>query len=89
MRLLNYAQLINKKIDKDLFFARLHPLTAGEIIIKYDKGRTLEEVIFNAQRFFTKIRKTKEFERKRSHIESDSFRPYKRGGYNGYPRSQE
>ncbi len=47
MCLLNHAQLINKKIDKDLFFARLHPFTAEEMIIKYDKGRTLKEVIFN------------------------------------------
>ena len=72
MRFLNHAQLVNKKIDRELFFARLHLLTTGEMIIKYDRGRTLEEVITNAQRFFTKMRKAKEFERKRSYTESDS-----------------
>ena len=89
MRLLNHVQLVNKKIDKELFFARLYPFIAGEIITEYDRGRILEEVITNAQRFFTKIKKTKEFKRKRSYTESDSgsgSRQYKKGGHNGYYR---
>ena len=61
MRLLNHAQFVNKTIDKELFFSHLHPFTFGKMITKYDKGWMLEEVIINAQRFFIKMRKTKEF----------------------------
>ena len=91
MQFLNHAQLVNKTIDKELFFSHLHPLTSGKMITKYNKGRMLKEVIINAQRFFTKMRKTKEFKRKRKRFntESNGFRQCKRGGYNGYCPPQE
>ena len=78
MRLLNHAQLVNKTIDKELFFSRLHPLTSQEMVTPYDRGRTLEELITNAQRYFTKVKRNIETDRKRPHQQTDSYAGAKR-----------
>ena len=62
-RLLTHARLVNKSVNKELFYSRLYRRVTNEMITEYDRGHTLEEMVTNAQRFFNKLKRKRESER--------------------------